>query len=446
MNTKTLTHYWKKNGYTLRSFQPGEAEKYYTECLACSDPEVDRLTGTNTRFDQETVVNYYNRIVTDPNRYDFMLIAPDGRFIGESVLNEIDWESKSANFRICIFRSKDCGTGIGSWAVQVTRDFAFAVLGLHRLELDVFSFNPRAKRAYEKAGFQVEGVKRDAILDLADGSLGDDILMAMLEDDWKARKTGQSSLHRHAVPILEYDESQTAVLEPNHEHLKVTFPKKAVFAFLGDEITLYAKTHHSEVMAEFVTISGTIPIYRIQYREEELALCRAPQGASAAVQMMDWLQGYGVETIISAGSCGALAHLPENTFFIPTHALRDEGTSYHYLAPSRYIALDPAVTAVMEQIFAEQNLSYLKGMTWTTDGFFRETAEMIAYRRAEGCMVVEMECAALTACAKMRGVRFGQFLYTADSLANAEAYDERGWGGNSLEPALRLCLEIAARL
>ncbi len=68
----------------------------------------------------------------------------------------------------------------------MTRDFAFEQLKLHRLELDVFSFNPRAEKAYLKAGFKREGILRDALWD--GEKYADDILMAILEDDWKEIK------------------------------------------------------------------------------------------------------------------------------------------------------------------------------------------------------------------------------------------------------------------
>lgn len=97
-------------------------------------------------------------------------------------------------------------------------------------------------------------------------------------------------------------------------------------------------------------------------------------------------------------------------------------------------------------VLAERDLPYEECITWTTDGFFRETADMVAYRREEGCSVVEMECAALAACAEFRGFEFGQFLFTADSLANAAEYDERDWGSASIRPALMLCLDIAVRM
>lgn len=104
------------------------------------------------------------------------------------MINEIDARTRSANFRIAIFDYKNLGKGIGSWAVQKTVDYAFSELHLHRLSLDVFSFNPRAKHVYEKAGFIQEGILRDAAMDPADGSYADVILMAILEDEWQKRK------------------------------------------------------------------------------------------------------------------------------------------------------------------------------------------------------------------------------------------------------------------
>ena len=94
----------------------------------------------------------------------------------------------------------------------------------------------------------------------------------------------------------------------------------------------------------------------------------------------------------------------------------------------------------------KNNRHYRKCKTWTTDGFYRETKGMILYRKEEGCSVVEMECASLTACARFRGVRFGQLLFTADSLANVDLYDEREWGNASLTRALLLCLEIISHM
>lgn len=174
---------WVKDGYTMRLVEPGDAENYYEQNFNPLDPEAARLTGCKSAFTREEVLAFIDRAVRDPEQYLFLVIAPDGRIIGESVINEIDLRLRRANFRTGIYQAAERGKGIGTWIVETTRDFAFAQLKLHRLELDVFSFNPRAARVYEKCGFRREGVLRDAVLD--GDRYGDDILMAILEDEWK---------------------------------------------------------------------------------------------------------------------------------------------------------------------------------------------------------------------------------------------------------------------
>ena len=186
MEKKTL--YREHSGYTLMPFPAGQGDKYYTECLHKLDPEVARLTGTAQVPPREAVVQYYDRAVSDPDRFDFLIVAPDGRFIGESVLNELDRDARRANFRIVIFdRSRFC-QGLGSWAAAETVDFAFRELGLAALELDVFSFNPRAKHVYEKLGFQETG--REALPDCGDNA--QDIFMALSRGRWNALKNGDT--------------------------------------------------------------------------------------------------------------------------------------------------------------------------------------------------------------------------------------------------------------
>lgn len=251
---------------------------------------------------------------------------------------------------------------------------------------------------------------------------------------------------RHEIPILEYDDNPLSVIMPVHEHLNIKLPAKMVFAFLGDAVEDYAQTHSGIQIAHFDSITKQYPIYTVEYNGEQIGLCQAPAGAAPAVQIMDWLIGYGATHIISVGSCGTLADLPENKFLVPVKALRDEGTSYHYLPPSRFVKLNPTVVNSIEQTLSKLNISYAECVTWTTDGFYRETKDKVQYRKEEGCTVVEMECAALAACAEFRGVKFGQILFTADTLANVDAYNERGWGSESLEKALYLGLELAAGL
>lgn len=251
---------------------------------------------------------------------------------------------------------------------------------------------------------------------------------------------------KHEIPILEYDDSCTSVIMPTHEKLALHLPERAVFAFLGSRIDRFAEQRAAQCVGEFVSITKKYPIYMLEHEGKKICLCQAPVGAAAATQILDWLIGYGVKKVIAVGSCGALLKLPENTFMIPVKALRDEGTSYHYLPPSRYVELNRRVRQSMEQTLERKRFLYKECITWTTDGFYRETKEKVNYRKEEGCSVVEMECAALAACAQFRGAEFGQLLFTADTLENVDDYDERTWGKEAHQVALETSLGLAAEL
>ena len=254
------------------------------------------------------------------------------------------------------------------------------------------------------------------------------------------------SIIKNEIPILEFDTEQTAVINPTHEKLDLKLPKKCVFAFLGRYIDEYANRTETRKVSEFVSVTKLYPIYITKYKGEEIVLCQAPVGAAPAAQILDWRIGYGVREIISAGSCGALEKFHESTFLVPNKALRDEGTSYHYAPPSRFMEISKRARKAIEETVLEHRMKYQEVITWSTDGFFRETKEKVAYRKSEGCSVVEMECSALAAVSAFRSATWGMILYTADSLADVDKYDERNWGGNAYEYALTLCLDAVLKL
>jgi len=251
---------------------------------------------------------------------------------------------------------------------------------------------------------------------------------------------------KNEIPLLEYDTEKDAVISPWHEGLEISLPEKCVFAFLGEHIDKYAIESKALKVAEFISATKTYPIYVLEYKGESIALCQAPVGAAAAAQLLDWLIGYGVRKIVSAGSCGCLVPIPEGTFLVPLKALRDEGTSYHYAPPSRYIDIKENARQAIEKALIANRIKYQEVITWSTDGFYRETREKVQYRRDEGCSVVEMECSALAACAAFRGTEWAMLLYTADSLADADNYDERSWGHGVEGLALRLCLDAVLNI
>ena len=253
-------------------------------------------------------------------------------------------------------------------------------------------------------------------------------------------------IQKHVIPILEFDDNPQAVIMPNHEGLDLQLPKKCIYAFLEEEIDRYAQEVEAECVGEFVSATKTYPVYVMDYKGEKVCLAQAPVGSAPAAQFMDWLIGYGVEKIISTGTCGVLTNIEENAFLVPVRALRDEGTSYHYASPSRYMEMQTEPISAIEQVLEQRGIPYEEVMTWSTDGFYRETAEKVAYRKEEGCAVVEMECAALAAVAQLRGAVWGELLFTADSLADLENYDSRDWGAEAFDKALELCLEIVSHM
>ena len=253
------------------------------------------------------------------------------------------------------------------------------------------------------------------------------------------------ALIKNEIPILEYDTEASAVIMPGHD-FEYKFCDKAVMLFMDKEIDEYVATHDCEIVGEFESVTKTFYVYKTIHNGTEIVFVQAPIGGAAVAPIMDQLIAGGVKEIIATGCCGALIEGAEGDFFIPTAALRQEGTSYHYLPPSREVELDDKPIHAIEKALDNAGFPHRKCKTWTTDGFYRETKEMVLYRKEEGYSVVEMECASLAACARMRGIEFGQLLFTADSLANVDAHDIRNWGSDTFAVALILAMDAVTML
>ena len=150
------------------------------------DPEGRYMSGTTMEHDDDMLRGWLTSRQDHDDRADFAIVALDsGRVIGEVVLNELDAEHARCNFRIGLAGPDHYGRGFGTEATSLVLDYAFGTVGLHRVELEVYSFNVRGRRAYEKAGFVSEGVLRDALW--WDGAWHDRILMGVLATDPRPR-------------------------------------------------------------------------------------------------------------------------------------------------------------------------------------------------------------------------------------------------------------------
>ena len=146
-----------------------------------SDPETLRLTGTRRTFSRDDVLRHLTSLAARDDRADWAIIdLATERYVGEVVLNELEPDDAAMNFRIAL-NPGWMGRDYGTEAARAVLDHAFDDLGVHRVGLDVFAFNPRAERSYEKAGFRHEGRQRETLF--WDGEWVDSILMAALSTD-----------------------------------------------------------------------------------------------------------------------------------------------------------------------------------------------------------------------------------------------------------------------
>ena len=149
---------------------------------ALGDAESNRLTGTQTDFTLDQVEAHCRQVAAADDRYDFAITRPDDpTYLGEAVLMDVDPVNRSAHFRISLASQSLFGKGLGTAATAMIVDFAFDELGLHRLELEVYAFNDRARHVYESLGFVEEGVRRDVLWQ--DGDFHDAVVMSILATD-----------------------------------------------------------------------------------------------------------------------------------------------------------------------------------------------------------------------------------------------------------------------
>lgn len=246
-----------------------------------------------------------------------------------------------------------------------------------------------------------------------------------------------------AYPILEFDPDPQAILSPQVEALKGKLPRKAVMCFFQDVLREKFSEGKITKVGQLRSEIGENPVYTMPVGGQSLTVLHAGDGASLAASFLDDLIAAGVQQVIACGGCGALVeNIPAGHVLIPTSAVRDEGTSYHYLPPSRECCPSPGAVTVMETTLKGAKVPFLPVKTWTTDAFYRETAGKRERRIMEGCRVVEMEAAALFAVAEFRKVELGMLLYCGD-LVVPQGWQERAW--NQCSESRTLLFDLAAQ-
>jgi uridine phosphorylase len=251
-----------------------------------------------------------------------------------------------------------------------------------------------------------------------------------------------------AYPILEFDPATTAFIEPGEHIQPIDIAERCVVCFFQEVIAQLVAEGQARMVACQRSEIGEHPVYEIVLAGQRLAVVHPGVGAPLAAGLLEEVIALGCRKFIACGGAGVLDRsVGVEHIVVPATAVRDEGTSYHYLPPAREVAASPAAVAAIEQVLRERQVDYLVAKTWTTDAIYRETRERISRRRAEGCLTVEMEAATFFAVAQFRGVVFGQLLYGGDDLGG-ESWDARGWQGrtSAREKLFWLAAEACLRL
>lgn len=244
----------------------------------------------------------------------------------------------------------------------------------------------------------------------------------------------------------DFDPCKTAVINPADIITRnPEMPENLIGVFSYKIVNECVKNLNAVQIGEIKSCMGPSPIWKCKWHDgTEFALVSMLVGGPCAASILEETIPMGVKRFVMLGSCGALNHdITAGHIIVPETAVRDEGTSYHYLPAADEIDLKPHCVEAVCKAMESLDAPYVRTKTWTTDAFYRETRGKVEKRLKQGCAVVEMECASMAAVAEFRDVDFAQFLWAADSLSG-EKWDKRnlselGMGENELymEAAVR---------
>ncbi|MBO7358202.1 MAG: nucleoside phosphorylase [Clostridia bacterium] len=220
-----------------------------------------------------------------------------------------------------------------------------------------------------------------------------------------------------------FDSTSPAKINPQKNE---SAPKAdAVIMTFSHVIEKYVTGNYEcEKAGDLFMAHGSTPVYLMEYHGRKLGFFRTWVGAPACAATVEELSSVlSTGKVILFGGAGCLnKDIARGKVMIPTEAYRDEGTSYHYAPASDYITVRNS--GKVASFMRENGLPYVLGKTWTTDAFYRETLGNFEKRKADGCISVEMEGAAVQAVCDFRGLELYMF-FTGGDLLDAPEWTQR---------------------
>ncbi|MFC1805699.1 nucleoside phosphorylase [Planctomycetota bacterium] len=235
-------------------------------------------------------------------------------------------------------------------------------------------------------------------------------------------------------PIIDHPTDEAAVFLPENlleraasmlRRERGTIPSCCVLDFDGELVPVARDRFGAAPCAAWPCFHTTL--LRIECEGLETGLIGGTVGAPFAALVSEQLIACGCRHIIGYSSAGAIADgLPLPCLVVPDRALRDEGTSYHYLPPARWAEARGGLPATLARHAEACGLPVRRGPTWTTDAPYRETPSQIEAHRSAGVLSVEMEAAALMALAQARKAEIASLLHVTNTMATAERDFHKG--------------------
>ncbi len=228
-------------------------------------------------------------------------------------------------------------------------------------------------------------------------------------------------------PILEFDPCTEAIINPwsvwsmgetqfDTNKLIITFFKEALDSLIEEKEVVFERT-----------VKGENPVDFYRFKDSDILISLGQVGCPACAGNLDLFNEMGITKVMFCGGGGVLdKEIKVGQLLVVEGAIRDEGFSYHYIEPSRYIYTNPKIIEKIIRYLEENSVPYIRGLTWTTDAIFRETEGRIAKRKAEGAKMVEMEQSGCIAVAQFRGFDYGALIYGGDDVSG-EKWDNRSW-------------------
>jgi len=221
-----------------------------------------------------------------------------------------------------------------------------------------------------------------------------------------------------------------------------TVPPVCVLDPDGDMVAHVRRRHGAEPCPQWACYHSTM--WTWQSGDLACGIIGHAVGGSFAVLVAEQLFASGCGLLISVTSAGQITDVgPPPYYILIERALRDEGTSYHYLPPSNYVTAHPELIALAADTLAQAGRQFHVGDSWTTDAPFRETAESIASRRRAGILAVEMEAASLYAFAAARAHPVICLAHVSNQLGCVDGDFEKG-DGNGAAGSLELVMALAS--